>query len=139
MKFSTTIIDRRNEMSDLDRHRTRNIVWLQLAPVARLIDRVSVRVKRFERPGASVEFWFQIVVVLSSGKRIKTQASGNDIREAILLATDQMKVRVFNRTRIETTWLFRSSSALVEIWNSLAKRATRRQQRSSMRTPQLDS
>jgi hypothetical protein len=132
MKFSTTIIDRRDDMSELDRQQTKKIVWLQLASVAKLIERVRIAIKRIDRPGKPIDFSLQIVAILKSGRRVHVQVSRDDFREAILAATDEIKVQVFARAKVEKTWLPRAGSSLVGILGTLAQRFARRGQHAAM-------
>jgi hypothetical protein len=119
-------------MSELDRQQTRNIVWLQLAPVARMIQRVSVAIKRSDRPGRPVDFSLQFIVILKSGKRVNAQATRRDLREAILAATDAVNVQVFSRGKIEKPWLLRVGNSLAVAWGALSQRVARRRQPAAM-------
>ncbi len=128
MKFSTTIIDRLDDMSELDRQQTKKIVWSQLATVAKLIKRVTIAIKRTDRPGQPIDFSLQVVAILKSGRRVQVPVARNDLREAILAATDEIKVQVFARAGMEKNWLPRAGIPLVGILGTLAQRLARRGQ-----------
>ena len=106
-RIQTKIIDPDSVLTDVDVHQIENMIWLELAPIRRDVERVMFLIIRLDHEQFGCEHIVQIATKLNSQKVVESCTTRVSKGSALVSSIVDMKRLVERRLRFESSWFYR--------------------------------